>query len=127
MSNTLTDTRTALQTLLSGAGLRVTPYLPDLPTPPLVILTPGQPYLQRGDRFGTHQITLTVLLLTTRATSEVMTEQLDEMIATLAVTVYNADGFTLGTVDSPSQFTVGTAKYLGTTVDVTHTDVLEVA
>lgn len=127
MSNTLTDTRAALRTLLTGAGLQVVSYLPERPTPPLVIVTTGQPYVQRAERYGQHTITLTTLLLTAKATNEVMTEQLDEMIATLAITVWNSDGFDLGPVDSPSQFTVGTANYLGTTVDVTAVDVLEVS
>lgn len=127
MTNTLTIARGELKDLLVDAGLTAVNYLPERPQPPMVIVTPGQPYLRRGEQFGTHVIGLTVLLLANKATNEVMTEELDDMIAAVTVAVFTAKGFNLKQVDPPSQFQVGNAQYLGCTADVTVTGVVEVS
>ncbi len=126
MSNTLTELREALATLLTAAGLTVTSYLPERPTPPLAIVQPGAPYLARGDTFGAHTATLTVLLLTRTATNEQATAALDEMIVRMAVALAGTD-FRLAGVDQPAQFTANGAQYLGATADVTRLGHLEVS
>lgn len=127
MSNSLTTTRTRLRDLLAGAGLTSVDYLPERPQPPMVIVVPGQPYLQRGERFGQHKIGLTILMLTRTATNERASEELDELITTATIAVFNADGFSLDRVEAPHQFQVNNATYLGCTADVTTADQLEVS
>lgn len=125
--NTLTDARAELVDLLTEAGLTAVPFLPERPQPPLAIVTPGHPYLIRGEQFGQHKIGLTVMLLTATANNEQATKGLDAMIATMATAVFAADGWRLGQVDPPQQIQVGTAGYLGCVADVTCTAVLEVS
>lgn len=125
MSNTLTTVRGSLAAVLDGAGLPTVDHLPERPNPPIAIISPGQPYLTRGDTFGSFAIQLTVVLLTRTATNEVATEALDEMTTRLAVAVAESK-FTLTAVDQPQSFQVNTANYLGVTVDIALTTCLEV-
>ncbi len=127
MTNTLTTARAALTTLLTDAGMQAVSFLPERPTPPLAIVTPGQPYLQRADQFEQFKVGLSVLLLTRTAANEVASDELDEMIATLTVAVFETDGYRLARVDAPNQFQVNNAQYLGCVADVSVTDVIEVS
>lgn len=122
--NTLTTHRQALVDLLTGAGLTTVGHLPERPTPPVVIVSPGSPYLAPGDTFGTFRQNWTLVVLTTAATSPVMTDALDDMITRITVALHPS-GFVVSTVDTPQTFTAGTATYLGTTVDVTITTDIE--
>lgn len=123
--NTLTQQRTELVSLLTGAGLQAVSYLPARPNPPVAIVSPNQPWLEQGAQFGQYRSKFTVLLLTRTADNEVVTEQLDAMAVQVAVAL--AEGrFTLRGVDQPQSFQVGSAAYLGATCDVTVDDWLEV-
>lgn len=125
MSNTLTNLRQELADTLTGAGLEAVAFLPERPNPPVAVVSPSQPYLKPGDTFGQHTATLTVLLLTRTATNEIATEALDDMIVTVAVALTDTQ-FSMSEADQPASFQVGTAKYLGCTIDVSRTGFLEV-
>lgn len=123
--NTLTDLRDQLAAVLDSAGITALSYLPERPNPPVAVVSPAQPYVERGDTFGSFHVKLTALLLTRTATNELATTGLDRMIAGAAIAVADSV-FRLVSTDQPASFQVNNATYLGATVDVAWTGHLEV-
>ncbi|MFD1505262.1 hypothetical protein FE374_09365 [Georgenia yuyongxinii] len=114
----LTDHRTTLAAALSGAGLQVEAHLPERINPPVAILTPGTPYLEGGDTYGSYTLRFTVLLVTPTAANATATTVLDELIVKAVAGVEGADGFGLERVDQPAMLQANNAQYMSTTVEV---------
>ncbi len=120
--NSLTAQRQALAALLTAArvaGVSVIDYMPERPQPPLVIVAPGTPYLVPGTTFGTFTTRFTLILLTRTGPNEVVTADLDDLVATVVVTVAASTDFTVVEVSTPASFAANGATYLGATIDVT--------
>jgi hypothetical protein len=131
--NSLTAQRQALAALLEagmvageqfvsyGFPVTVVDYMPERPQPPLVIVAPGSPYLVPGQTFGTFITRFTLIVLTRTGPNEVVTADLDDLVATVVVTVAASDDFDVVEVSTPASFSANGATYLGATVDVTTT------
>lgn len=80
----LTSARADLAALLEPSGLTVDDHVPDLVSPPCVVIEPGDPYITYGDTFDPDEITVCldvyVLVDLIPAAAEEMALELDEAI-----------------------------------------------
>ena len=63
--------RTALASILTDAGLRVSAFVPDRITPPLAVLEPSGDWVVSGDTFGSFRIGFDVTLIVQTAANEI--------------------------------------------------------
>jgi type IV secretory pathway VirB9-like protein len=110
--------RTALASILTGAGLRVFPFTPERAAPPMAILTPSGDWVASGDTFRAFRIGFDVNLIVQNAANETMIKALDELVDDTLVAITNATGFYASQVGSPTLIDISGADYLSTTITV---------
>jgi len=123
--STLTGLRSALDTVLTGRGLRTADHLPERVVPPLAIIGAGSPYVESGERFGTFAVRFTVFLVAAKAANQTATAELDDLVTRAVAAVMDAPGWGVERVDQPSMLDTGGAQYLSTTLDLITTSPLE--
>jgi hypothetical protein len=69
--------RTALASILTGAGLRVFAFTPERAAPPMGILVPSGDWVSAGETFGTFRVGFDVTLIVANAANETMITALD--------------------------------------------------
>lgn len=77
---TLAQLRDELVTLLAAEDVPAVNHLPEVPDPPIALVTEGDPLLAPGETIGTHRTTWQVLLLV-EGDNELMTRTLDDLTA----------------------------------------------
>lgn len=122
---TLTTLREGLVATLREAGITALGYEPERITPPVAIVSHGEPYLTEpteGRTYapGTYVLRLQVRLVLPVATAEVLTPELDEQIE--AVHAATADTWDLTEVTSPFTLIANGVNYAAT--DLTLTDLI---
>lgn len=119
MSNALSTARTELAAAATeGSSWKVHPHVPGRITPPIGAVTPGSPYLEPGETFGSFTVRYVVSLISRTGANDFVTDELDEAITETVVALVNA-GYGLESVSQPYALDAGNAQYLA--VDLTTT------
>lgn len=116
----LAGIRTALETSLKDGGLTVYDHLPNQLHPPVVLIEPGDPYIDDSDTSipGGHvEVAWTLHVITRQATPAKQTVELDDLIATTLEAI--PDGWDVGPVQRPFSLTNGERSWLATTITTT--------
>jgi hypothetical protein len=112
MSNEITASKAEFALDLQTAGLDVLDYVPERIVPPIVIITPGSPYLV-GETVGNdYRLALNLTLVAAKATNEEATEALDELIADTVSAISPLGYVVLRTVNTPYRLAANNAEYL---------------
>lgn len=116
--SSLSDIRTDLVALIQGQGLAAKTHIPGGMNPPVVLIFPSDPYLERGDTYERKlfQVNYDLILFSDTASNFKSTSKLDEMIERVLSAV-TADFHLVG-VGQPDVFTFNQANYLGAIVQV---------
>lgn len=112
MTNEITASKAELQLDLQNAGLEVLDYVPERVIPPIVIITPGSPYLIPETLGSEYRLGLTLTLVAGTATNEQATEDLDLLIATTVSAIGDLGYAVLRQVNPSYRLAVNTAEYL---------------
>jgi hypothetical protein len=112
MTNEITASKAELQLDLQNAGLEVLDYVPERVIPPIVIITPGSPYLIPETVGSEYRLGLTLTLVAGTATNEQATEDLDLLIATTVSAIGDLGYAVLRQVNPSYRLAVNTAEYL---------------
>jgi len=79
--NEITLAKTQFAEVLTAAGFRVSEYVPERITPPVVIISSGSPYLVPASIKAEYLMNLEITLVAATASNKQATEKLDEMVA----------------------------------------------
>lgn len=110
--------RTALTSILTGAGLRVFAFTPERSTPPMGIIVPAGDWVMPGDVFGAYRVGFDVTLIVANAANETMITALDDLVDDTLVAISDAASFYASQVGAPSMIDISGADYLSTTITV---------
>lgn len=116
MSNEITLSKAEFALDLTTAGLDVLDYVPERITPPIVIITPGSPYLVTETVGNEYRLGLTLTLVASTATNEEATEALDELIANTVHALSTLGYVVLKTVNPPFRLAANNAEYLSSEI-----------
>ena len=116
--SSLSDLRIELVEALNGAGLAAETHVPGGIDPPIVLVFPSDPYVERGDTLkpDVFQVNYDLILFADTASNARNTEALDEMI-TAALFAVMGDWHLVG-VGQPDIYTSNQSNFLGTIVQV---------
>ena len=114
----LTETKNALVEALEDAGWPVKPFVPSNVQPPLVIVTPDDPYITEGDTFGGDvlNVNLEVYVLPKVGQNSREVADLDRMLDALIPRF----GDWSVEVSRPEIYTLQTNLYYGAKVSTSH-------
>ena len=110
--NEISIAKEQFATVITNAGFRVSEYVPERITPPVVIISNGTPYLTPASIKSEYVMNLEITLVAATASNKQATEKLDEMIADVinALPAYSR----LINVAQPHILTTNNAEYLAT-------------
>lgn len=109
---TLTTSRAELAAALEAAGIPAKDHLPERITPPVAVLTAGDPWLEPANLYGHHTVRWVVTVVVPTGTNEHTAAQLDQLTtAALPAMVDAGPGWDV-TVGRPYPLTAGGATYL---------------
>lgn len=112
MTNEITASKAELQLDLQTAGLEVLDYVPERVIPPIVIITPGSPYLIPETVGNEYRLALTLTMVAGTATNEQATEDLDALIAQTVTAISYLGYAVLRSVNPSYRLAVNSAEYL---------------
>lgn len=129
MVSTLSDARTALAAVLTGAievgggPVQVFKTMPEKVIPPCVLVGPGDPYVNpnfQGGNFGESLLRLRATVVAGAGTNDLAADDLDDLIvATIeAVDAAQPQGFYRDTVERPGLLPLNGQSFLGCIVNV---------
>jgi hypothetical protein len=110
--------RSALTSILTGAGLRVFAFTPERVTPPVGILVPAGDWVTAGDTYGAYRVGFDVTLIVDQAANETMITALDTLVDDTLDAIAPANGFYASQVGAPSLIEISGANYLSTVITV---------
>ncbi len=117
----LTTLRTNLATVVgSVTGDPSFAYLLERPTPPVSMISPGNPYVvgdEDGTAFNEWRVNYRVDVVAPNATNETKTGSIDDTIGELLAGL-DAAGYLVGNVSSPYGLELNGATYLAVTLDI---------
>ncbi len=117
MSNFLKAARAEVKMELATLGdNQIYEFIPERPSTPCFVLSPGSPYIQQGQAFTDFAVRFDVLVLSGKATNEVETDTLDSLIVDA---IDALETWFIEDVETPSQFEINGALYLGTKISIT--------
>ena len=114
----IAEARTALAGILTSAGLRVSPFVPDRITPPLAVLEPSGDWVVSGETFASFRVGFDVTLIVQTAANETVSSNLDDLVDSTLDAISGASGFYASQVSAPTLLSVQNAEYLSTTITV---------
>ena len=100
---------------MSKQDIQVYEYVPERPSLPCFIIAPGSPYVTQGTAFCDFQTRFEVLVLAEKATNEISTDLLDQLVVE---TLDSLDTWFIEEVEQPSQFEINGALLLGTKIQI---------
>jgi hypothetical protein len=112
MTNEITASKAELQLDLQNAGLEILDYVPERIVPPIVIITPGSPYLVPETLGSEYRLGLTLTLVAATATNEQATEDLDNLIALTVSAIGDLGYAVLRQVNPSFRLAANNAEYL---------------
>lgn len=110
--NEISTAKAQFAAVITAAGFRVSEYVPERITPPVVIISNGSPYLVPASIGSEYLMNLEITLVAATASNKQATEKLDEMVADVinALPAYAR----LASVAQPHILTTNNAEYLAT-------------
>jgi hypothetical protein len=118
MANEITTAREQFQSALVSAGIRVSEFIPERVTPPIVIINSRSPYLA-PNLFGEFDLNLELVLVAATATNKQAQEKLEDTIEAVLQAVAPLAWVQLNEVGQPYAMQVNNAEYLSSNVSVT--------
>lgn len=112
MTNEITASKAELALDLQNAGLEVLDYVPERIVPPIVIVTPGSPYLSPETVGNEYRLSLTLTMVAMTATNEEATEALDGLIAQTVNAIAHLGYAVLRQVNPSYRLAANGAEYL---------------
>lgn len=117
MANEITTARQQFQTALEAQGLRVSEFVPERVTPPLVIINTRSPYLEAAD-FGEYSLNLELMLVASTGTNKQTSEKLDQLIQDVLEALAGISWVQFESVGQPYELQVNNAGYLSSNISV---------
>jgi hypothetical protein len=105
-----------LNSIATEHDIKVYEFIPERPTTPCFILSPGSPYITQGTAFCDFTTRFEVLVLAGKSTNEAATTLLDQLIVE---SVDALETWFIEEVETPSAFEMNGATYLGTKIQLT--------
>lgn len=118
MANEITTAREQFQTALVSEGIRVSEFIPERITPPIVIINARSPYLT-PNLFGEFDLNLELVLVAATATNKQAQEKLEDAIQSVLQAIAPLAWVQLGSVGQPYAMQVNNAEYLSSNISVT--------
>lgn len=121
---TLQSVRQGVADALNGAGLNASYTVPDRPAPPLVVVQPGEPYVDETAVAGQtiYEMTLRVTVIVATGTNEKTMNDLDDGISKVIVGLKEQQWSVR--VGEPYALVIGATEYPA--VDITITNYVEI-
>lgn len=114
----IAEARQALAGLLADANVQVYAVVPDRATVPCAIVEPSSTWIESGDTFGSFNINFDVTLAVQTGSNEKMTTDLDALVEAVIISITDAQGFYVASVDQPTGVNINDVQYLGLTLTV---------
>jgi hypothetical protein len=105
-----------LNSIATEHDIKVYEFIPERPTTPCFILSPGSPYITQGTAFCDFATRFEVLVLAGKSTNEAATNLLDQLIVE---SVDALETWFIDEVETPSAFEINGATFLGTKIQIT--------
>lgn len=121
MTNTMTDVRGQIVTVLSAAGITTLEHVPERLNPPVALLGMGSPWIEQGEQFGAFLMRYKVTLVVPTSTNEVATNALDAMVAKAIIALDNSAQFDIERVEEPTMLAFSSATYPSAALTLVHT------
>lgn len=118
MTNEITASKAELALDLQNAGLDVLDYVPERLVPPLVVMTPGSPYLVPETVGNEYRLALNLTMVASTATNEEATEALDALIAQTVSAIGNLGYAVLRQVNPSYRLAANNAEYLASDLNI---------
>lgn len=118
MSNEITASKAELALDLQNAGLEILDYVPERVVPPIVIMSPGSPYLSAETVGNEYRLGLTLTMVAMTATNEEATEALDGLVAQTVSALAPLGYAVLKSVNAPYRMLVNNAEYLASDLNL---------
>jgi hypothetical protein len=118
VTNEITASKAELALDLQNAGLEILDYVPERVVPPIVIMTPGSPYLSVETVGNEYRLGLTLTMVAMTATNEEATEALDGLIAQTVSALAHLGYVVLKSVNPAYRLGVNNAEYLASDLNI---------
>lgn len=118
MTNEITASKAELALDLQNAGLEILDYVPERVVPPIVIMSPGSPYLSIETVGNEYRLGLTLTMVAMTATNEEATEALDGLIAQTVSALSHLGYVVLKSVNPAYRLGVNNAEYLASDLNI---------
>lgn len=118
MSNEITASKAELALDLQNAGLEILDYVPERIVPPIVVITPGSPYLSPETVGNEYRLGLTLTMVASTATNEEATEALDALIAQTVSAIATLGYAVLRQVNPSYRLAANNAEYLASDLNL---------
>jgi hypothetical protein len=118
VTNEITASKAELALDLQNAGLDVLDYVPERLVPPLVVMTPGSPYLVPETVGNEYRLALNLTMVASTATNEEATEALDALIAQTVSAIGNLGYAVLRQVNPSYRLAANNAEYLASDLNI---------
>ncbi len=115
MTSTLATLRRDLTDQITEAGLPTFSYLPERIQPPTVLLSAGDPYLERAATFCDYIVNIQATLVASKGTNTIETDDLDGMIEKI---ILGVDAWSISAVGAPFSLEANNAQYLAVRVNL---------
>lgn len=120
MTSEITSAKLEFAAALTAAGLRVSDFVPERITPPLVIVNAANPYIQTAE-FGEYYLNLELVLVGATGTNKDETYKLDQLIEDVLVAIEPLNYVKLRkeqAVGAPYELQTNNAGYLSANIYV---------
>jgi hypothetical protein len=118
VTNEITASKAELALDLQNAGLEILDYVPERVVPPIVIMSPGSPYLSIETVGNEYRLGLTLTMVAMTATNEEATEALDGLIAQTVSALSHLGYVVLKSVNPAYRLGVNNAEYLASDLNI---------
>lgn len=114
--NEITASRAEYALALTALGLKVSSFIPERIVPPVVILSPGSPYLEPSRLAGGWTMRLDVMVIAARADNVKASELLEKALATIMAG--NPDYSRINNIGQPYALQTNNAEFLAANIAV---------
>ena len=102
--------------LTNRQDIKVYEFIPERPSLPCFVISPGAPYISQGTAFCDFQTRFEVLVLADKLTNEAATTLLDQLIVEA---VDALETWFIEEVEQPSAYEINGGTFLGTKLNIT--------
>jgi hypothetical protein len=105
-----------LNAVATEADIQVYEFIPERPSLPCFVISPGSPYISQGTTFCDFSTRFEVLVLADKLTNEAATTLLDQLIVEA---VDALETWFIEEVEQPSAYEINGGTFLGTKLNIT--------